>query len=320
MFILLISITGCFKDNSDVVVQTTEFVTETAVTETVTEPKNFVPTGNTENDSAKIGESLSVTNYINSPYVEINNNKPFFTDEDLVTTSFEFYSDLDSFNRCNTAYACIGTDIMPTEKRGEIGHIKPSGWHTVKYDKEIISDLYLYNRCHLIAFMLAGENDNEKNLITGTRYMNVTGMLPFEDAVHDYMVANPENHVMYRVTPEFTGDNLVADGVLMEAYSVEDNGAGVSFCVFCYNVQPGIKIDYLTGDSELDNSNNVSTEEVIDSNNTQTYIINTNSKKFHLPTCDSVQSMSEQNKEEINSTKEELINDGYSPCKNCIGE
>ena len=187
--------------------------------------------------------------YDGKAYVAINNNEPFFTDSDMTTTAFENYSDLDSLGRCGVAYANICKEIMPTEKRGKIGMIKPSGWHTVKYD--VIKDRYLYNRCHLIGYQLAGENANPKNLITGTRYLNVEGMLPFENLVADY-VNNTGNHVLYRVTPMFSGSNLVANGVLIEAKSVEDNGGGILFNVYCYNVQPGIGINYENGDSWLD--------------------------------------------------------------------
>ena len=187
--------------------------------------------------------------YDGKAYVAVNNNEPFFTDSDMTTTAFENYSDLDSLGRCSVAYANICKDIMPTEERGKIGMIKPSGWHTVKYD--VIKDRYLYNRCHLIGYQLAGENANPKNLITGTRYLNVEGMLPFENLVADY-VNNTGNHVLYRVTPMFSGSNLVANGVLIEAKSVEDNGGGILFNVYCYNVQPGIGINYENGDSWLD--------------------------------------------------------------------
>lgn len=187
--------------------------------------------------------------YDGKAYVAINNNEPFFTDNDMTTTAFENYSDLDSLGRCGVAYANICKEIMPTEKRGKIGMIKPSGWHTVKYD--VIKDRYLYNRCHLIGYQLAGENANPKNLITGTRYLNVEGMLLFENLVADY-VNNTGNHVLYRVTPMFSGSNLVANGVLIEAKSVEDNGGGILFNVYCYNVQPGIGINYENGDSWLD--------------------------------------------------------------------
>lgn len=186
--------------------------------------------------------------YDGKAYVAVNNNEPF-TDSDMTTTAFENYSDLDSLGRCGVAYANICKDIMPTEERGKIGMIKPSGWHTVKYD--VIKDRYLYNRCHLIGYQLAGENANPKNLITGTRYLNVEGMLPFENLVADY-VNNTGNHVLYRVTPMFSGSNLVANGVLIEAKSVEDNGGGILFNVYCYNVQPGIGINYENGDSWLE--------------------------------------------------------------------
>ena len=187
--------------------------------------------------------------YSDSPYVIVNNNEPFFTENDMTADSFEYYGELDELGRCTVAYASIGKDLMPTEKRGSIGSVKPTGWHTVKYD--IVDGKYLYNRCHLIGYQLTAENANKNNLITGTRYLNVDGMLLFENMVADY-IKETNNHVLYRVTPIFTGDNLLADGVLMEAESVEDNGEGISYNVFCYNVQPGVKIDYATGDSSLE--------------------------------------------------------------------
>ena len=190
--------------------------------------------------------SETIPEYSGNPYVELNGNLPYFTDEELSTTALELYSELDSLGRCGAAYANVCKEIMPTEERGSIGMVKPTGWHTVKYD--CIADRYLYNRCHLIGYQLAGENANEKNLITGTRYLNVDGMLPFENEVADY-VNNTDNHVLYRVTPVFSGDNLLASGVIIEAKSVEDNGAGVQFNVYCYNVQPGISIDYIDGQS-----------------------------------------------------------------------
>ena len=194
------------------------------------------------------GCGVEIPAYSGMPYAEINGNQPRFSNEDRTTEVFETYSDLDSLGRCGIAYANVCKELMPSEERGEIGMIKPSGWHTVKYP-DVIEDLYLYNRCHLIGYQLTGENANEKNLITGTRYMNVEGMLPFENKVADY-VRKTNNHVLYRATPVFSGDNLVADGVLMEAYSIEDSGKGIKFCVFVYNVQPGIEIDYLTGESK----------------------------------------------------------------------
>ena len=187
--------------------------------------------------------------YSGQSYVYLNNNVPSFSESDYTTESFERYSELDVLGRCGVAYANIGVDLMPAEERGSIGSVKPSGWHTVKYD--IVDGKYLYNRCHLIGYQLTGENANEKNLITCTRYMNTTGMLPFENEVADY-VKETGNHVLYRVTPDFKESNLVASGVEIEAKSIEDNGAGVSFNVYVYNVQKGIGIDYATGESYLE--------------------------------------------------------------------
>ena len=189
--------------------------------------------------------------YSDSAYVELNYNKPKFkTSEKINKKAFEKYSELDELGRCGVAYANICKELMPTEERGTIGMVKPSGWQTVKY-MGLVDGNYLYNRCHLIGYQLAGENANEKNLITGTRYLNVEGMLPFENKVADYIKKYPKRHVLYRVTPIYEGDNLVASGVQMEAYSVEDKGKGVCFNVFCYNVQPGVIIDYSNGKSKL---------------------------------------------------------------------
>lgn len=194
-----------------------------------------------------------IPDYDGKPYVVINNNIPYFSEEDYSDTSFEIYSELDELGRCRAAFANVGRDIMPTEPRGDIGKIKPSGWNQVKYEGIVESNPpYLYNRCHLIAYCLTAENANEKNLITGTRYMNVEGMLPFEKRVAKYL-DNNDNHVLYRVTPIFEGKNLVANGVLIEAYSIEDEGNGICFCVYCYNVQPDIKINYTTGESMINN-------------------------------------------------------------------
>lgn len=206
----------------------------------------------TEDTSDAIDNSYSledIPEYSGDSYVVIKDNVPEFTEQEIATaqTSYEEYSELDYLGRCGAAEASIGVDIMPTEERTSIGMIKPTGWHTVRYD-DLIEGKYLYNRCHLIAFCLAGENANEKNLITGTRYMNVTGMLPFEEDIADY-VETTGNHVLYRVVPIFEGEELVARGVHMQAYSVEDDGEGICFNVYCYNVQPGITIDYATGES-----------------------------------------------------------------------
>lgn len=205
--------------------------------------------GGTHVSEQQIEISLEdIPEYSDEPYVVINGNEPNFSEDDFSTTSFEKYSDLDELGRCQVAYANIGKDLMPTQERGSISEVKPSGWENKKYD--IVDGKYLYNRCHLIGFQLTGENANKKNLITGTRYLNVTGMLPFENQVADY-VKETGNHVLYRVTPIFDGTNLVASGVLMEAESVEDKGEEICFCVYVYNVQPGIIIDYATGESKL---------------------------------------------------------------------
>ena len=256
--------------------------------------------------------------YDGKAYVAVNNNEPFFTDSDMTTTAFENYSDLDSLGRCGVAYANICKDIMPTEERGKIGMIKPSGWHTVKYD--VIKDRYLYNRCHLIGYQLAGENANPKNLITGTRYLNVEGMLPFENLVADY-VNNTGNHVLYRVTPMFSGSNLVANGVLIEAKSVEDNGGGILFNVYCYNVQPGVGINYENGDSWLDGTtgsassgldSSAAEDSAADSSNSETMVhITATGKKYHRAGCRTLK------KSDTEVTLDEAKSMGLSPCGIC---
>ena len=252
----------------------------------------------------------SVPSYTGSPYVVVNDNLPDFAEADFTSSSFELYGGLDSLGRCSAAYANIGKDLMPTEERGSIGSVKPTGWHTVKYDN--VDGKYLYNRCHLIGYQLTAENANEKNLITGTRYLNVDGMLPFENMVADY-IKETDNHVLYRVTPVFDGDNLVASGVLMEAESVEDFGDGILYNVFCYNVQPGIQIDYATGDSWEDAADGENETD----NKEASYILNLNSKKFHLPDCASAGQIKNENREAYNGSREDLIASGYEPCKKC---
>lgn len=244
--------------------------------------------------------------YTGLPYVVVERNLPRFSEEDYITYAYESYSPLDALGRCGTAEACVGIELMPTEKRGDIGQVRPSGWHTVKYD--IVDGKYLYNRCHLIGYQLTGENANVENLITGTRYFNVVGMLPFEDQVAEY-VRETENHVLYRVTPVYEEEDLVAQGVIMEAWSVENGGEGVCFCVFVYNVQPGITIDYGTGDSFLSPDGNMVGE--------IRYILNTSTKKFHLPTCGGVEDMKPDNRCAYSGDRESLIEQGYSPCKTC---
>lgn len=251
------------------------------------------------------------------PYIKVNGNVPRFSEEEKKNAAaFESYSDLDALGRCGVAFACVGKETMPTEERGPIGSIKPSGWHSVKYD--FVDGKYLYNRCHLIGYQLTAENANEKNLITGTRYLNTKGMLPFENMVADY-VKETGNHVLYRVTPVFESKNLVASGVYMEAYSVEDNGDGICFYVYVFNRQPGVKIDYLTGDSVADGTAESASGETTCAENeeTKTYVLNISNGKFHLPDCDSVKKMKTENKQTMKCKRSELINAGYSPCGSC---
>ena len=258
----------------------------------------------------------NIPDYDGKAYVELNGNMPEFSEsEKTYSKSFEEYGKLDSLGRCTYAVSCIGKDLMPTEKRGSIGSVKPSGWHISKYD--FVDGKYLYNRCHLIGYQLTAENANERNLITGTRYLNVEGMLPFENDVADYIEIT-NNHVYYKVTPIFEGNNLVANGVQMQAYSVEDNGQGISFNVYCYNVQPGVAIDYATGDNQAVASSSASvTSTSSDVADKKTYIVNTKTKKFHNPDCDGVKKMSSSNKKKYKGTRDSLISNGYSPCQKC---
>ncbi len=262
-----------------------------------------------------------IPSFSGQPYVEVDGNIPSFTEEEFTTVSFELYSELDFLGRPCVAYANIGLDLMPTEERGEIGQIKPVGWHTVKYD--CIDGLYLYNRCHLIGYQLTGENDNINNLMTGTRYLNVQGMLTFEKMVAEYVLSTG-NHVLYRVTPVYEEDNLIAAGVQMEGYSIEDNGEGICFNVFCYNLQPGIVIDYKNGDSYKQSpetteiadgyvSDDLSTEEQISVD----YVVNKNTYKFHYLYCNSVNDMKEKNKWYYSGDRQDLIDMGYQPCGRC---
>lgn len=244
--------------------------------------------------------------YSGEPYIALNNNKPEFSEEDLSKEAFETYSELDSLGRCGTAFANVGVEIMPRGERGKIGQVKPSGWHTVKYD--IVDGKYLYNRCHLIGYQLSGENANEKNLITGTRYLNVKGMLPFENIVADY-VKETKNHVLYRVTPVFKENNLLADGVQMEAMSVEDEGEGILYNVYVYNVQPGISIDYATGESRL-------TGQQKDKQEAEGAIRgNSNSKIYHCPGQAAYEKMAASKYLVTFQTEQEAIAAGYRRAK-----
>ena len=302
------------------------------------------------NDGAQEGFDLAqLPAYTGSPYTVVADNVPDFADSPT-DAGLEQYAPLDDLGRCGAAFAVVGTETMPTEKRGAIGMVKPSGWHTVRYD-DLVDGKYLYNRCHLIGYQLSGENANVENLITGTRYLNVEGMLPFENEVADY-VDTTGNHVLYRSTPVFVGDELVARGVHMEAKSLEDDGAGVCFNVFCYNVQPGVTIDYATGDSwrsqgeeaaGAEASSDAGADAASSASAAQstaaaaaadaaqpsqssatasqkaeaTYVLNTNTGKFHLPGCSSVDRMSEANKQSFTGTRDEVLAMGYEPCKRC---
>ncbi len=276
-----------------------------------------IPDDVTESEADESEITFSLDDYTGEPYEEINGNHPFFEEYEYVTDPFEYYSSLDELGRCGEAYANICRELMPTEDRENISSVIPSGWNNNPYD--FIDGGYVYNRCHLIAFSLAGENANEFNLITGTRYFNVTGMLPFENMVADY-VNETDNHVLYRVTPVYEGDNLVADGVLMEAYSVEDEGGGIEFCVFVFNVQPGVTIDYATGENRSDGTMESSSDDdagTSDTGESVDYILNTHTMRFHYPDCDSVSQMSDKNKQEYTGSRQTLIDEGYVPCGAC---
>lgn len=338
--LLGLSLTACGTSRDKII--NTEFTRTTEAESQVSQPVSETLSETTSFDYSMVPE------YTGSASVAINNNVPFFNADEKAagTSSFETYSELDDLRRCGTAYTCIGKDIMPTEERGQIGMVKPTGWHTVKYD--CVDGKYLYNRCHLIAYCLAGENANEKNLITGTRYLNIEGMLPYETLTAKYMDNNPDNHVLYRVTPVFIGNELVARGVLMEGYSVEDNGAGVNFCVFCYNAQPDVEINYTDGESSQkdstdkdtgftgytnkDSSSSSSTDKGSNTNssankdtgftgytdeNTSSYVVNISSKKFHKADCKNADKISDKNKEIVNESRDELISNGYEPSKCC---
>ena len=244
-------------------------------------------------------------------YIAIDNNVPGFTAEDLTTEAFEQYSPLDDLGRCGTAYACVARELMPTEDRGSISSVTPSGWVNKQYD--FIDGKYLYNRCHLIGFQLTGENANKQNLITGTRYLNIEGMLPFENMVADH-VKEEDHHVLYRITPIYQENALVCSGVQMEGWCVECGESKYDedkfmFHVYCYNVQPGVLIDYQTGDSTF---SEIGLDGVV-----KDWVLNVSSKKFHEPDCSNAASISEKNRQQITCTRDELIYMGYEPCGIC---
>ena len=275
--------------------------------------------------------------YSGTAYVELEGNVPDFSEETETANGTERYSPLDLLGRCGEAFSKVGPETMPTEERGSIGQVKPSGWHLVKYD--CVDGKYLYNRCHLIGYQLTGENANECNLITGTRYLNVTGMLPFENQVADY-VEETGNHVLYRVTPVFQDAELVARGVQMEAWSVEDEGAGVCFNVYVYNVQPGVEIDYSTGESWLtgtkeeessqelpeitlpvpEQSETAGEESKQEQEASGDYALNLNSRRIHRPDCSGAATMSPKNKQVTTESMSSLLERGYTPCGQCKPE
>lgn len=285
---------------------------------------DLLPSPDVEDEESSSVANAALDNipeYSGSIYITINDNKPSFTTEEITTKAYEFYSPLDSLERCGYAEACIGKELMPTEDRESISHVYPTGWEQARYD--CVDGGYLYNRCHLIGFQLTGENDNESNLITGTKSLNNDGMLPFENMVADY-IKETNNHVMYRVTPVFEGNNLLASGVLVEAYSVEDDGEGICFNIYIYNAQPGVSIDYRTGKSHLSSetpeettTEETTTEQQIGDDEEAKFILNTNTKKFHKESCSSATDMKEENREEFIGTKNELKELGYTACGSC---
>ncbi len=301
ILVIVISLTSCELIQNETILDT-QISQEQGVVDIIEQAESFTMD--------------AIPPYSGLPYIEVNGNIPFFSADEISSVAYEQYSPLDELGRCGVAIATVGIDIMPTEPRGEIGQVKPTGWHTIKYD--IVDGQYLYNRCHLLGYQLTGENANVENLITGTRAMNVEGMLPFENEIDDY-IEETLNHVHYRVTPIFVEDELLARGVLMEAMSLEDDGEGVMFNVFCYNAQSGIEIDYLTGESWLGDllvADEVEEESAI--SKYDTYILNTSTQKIHLPDCSSVAKMNEKNKSEVVDWLDSLVSGGYDPCKICL--
>ena len=275
-----------------------------------------------ENVTAQDAESAfaSIPEYIGMPWCEVNGDVPFFTEDEITDVAFESYGELDSLGRCTPAICCLGFETMPAEgeSRGDIHEVHPTGWKQASYD--VIDSGNVMTRAHLVAFMLSGENANERNLVTGTRYMNADGMLPFEQETQNY-IYNTGNHVMYRVTPHFIGDNLLCSGVLMEALSVEDGGKGLSFCVYIYNVQPGIAFNYANGKSYYNGvfldtfSSTVRYENAVEPR----YIINTKNGKIHVWSCKNVDEIDPSLRQEVTGNILDYIAEGHTPCKGCLG-
>ncbi len=295
---------GCYAEQAipaaSILPEQTQISEETASAASVSPEGTIAP--------AETADPASIPAYSGEASVIVHEDVPYFTQAELSEETPEPFSELDALGRAGTAMERLGPETLPSEPRGSIGMIRPSGWHLVKYD--VVDGQYLYNRCHLIAYELSGVNAEERNLITGTRYLNVSGMLPYENKTADY-IRSSGNHVLYRVTPIYEEDNLVASGVLMEAESIEDEGEGLSFCVYCYNVQPGIVIDYSDGDSHLEEEPEESEETVMN------YVLNTNTHRFHYPWCDSVSDMKEKNRQDYTGLRSTLIEEGYVPCGRC---
>ena len=304
----------------------------TTKAENTTKQSTEKTTANSVGDNNSKAVLSKIPAYSGTPYVVINNNVPSFNKYELTTKGYETYASLDSLGRCGGAVASCGREIMPKagEERGSISSVKPSGWVQAQYDW--VSGKYLYNRCHLIGWQLSAENANSRNLITGTRYMNTEGMLPFENMVADY-IKETGNHVAYRITPIYDGNALVASGVQMEAYSVEDDGDGICFNIFCYNVQPGVTIDYATGRSWAEGSQQTTKKQATQaqpttqkqvqttkqqSTITAQYVLNTNSKKIHKTSCYHINKMSEANKKSYSGSLDDLYSQGYTTCGTCF--
>jgi DNA-entry nuclease len=326
IMLLSFALAGCaeqqsFDDKIDNILRNTERATSRKSTDDSVNGGNSNSGGNDQSGQDPICLQLGIAGYSGSPFAHVNGGVPSFTESEITTDSYEFYSELDGFGRCGYAMACIGKDLMPSDDREEIGSVTPTGWVQKKYSAELVSGGYIYNRCHLIGFQLTGENANKKNLITGTRYMNWDGMVEFENMIADY-IKETDNHVMYRVTPMFYENELVARGVHMEAYSVEDSGEGISFNVYVYNVQPGIMIDYKTGNSWLSGEQNTnvdnsdSGENGNENNSQKTYILNTSSHKIHSPDCSKAVSISDSNKREYTGNISDLGSE-YTICGVC---
>lgn len=325
---MLMSLVACTNNNATSNPTNAPTTSVTPTTPTTSQPSDSTTPStdnNNQNNTTDNPNNITVDALTHTlfngtdAYMVVNGNKPFFTDEDITTESFETYANLDELGRCGTTFACVGKDLMPTEDRESISSVYPSGWKyngkSNNHQYDFVDGKYIYNRCHLIGFQLTGENANKQNLITGTRYLNINGMLTFENMIAD-AVREDDLHVMYRVTPIYVGNNLLPEGVLMEGYSVEDEGETIEFCMFAFNVQPGVEINYATGENWAATEAPPITEPDTDKSE-QTYILNTNSKKFHKEDCSAVEKISENHKKPTSCDREELLDAGYTPCGIC---